>query len=154
MGKLILVFACIFNIFAKVPEHVQVSDSNVEAFASTIKSEQLLVLSVGGFYESKKVENLYLDLEYKGVLSQKIARGKLIKYVRGMLSHINADKKLQPFLTKDKFTSRDISLSLAYLDENKVSSQVHIYEGEIIFSTYDKMTNKLTKTHREPFSLN
>ena len=153
MGKLFLVFACIFNIFAKVPEHVQVSDRNVEAFADTIKNKDLLVLSVGGFYESKKVENLYLDLEYKGVLSQKIARGKLIRYVRGMLSHINADAELKPFLIKDKFTSRDISLSLAYLDSDGISSQVHIYDGEIIFSTYDKMTNKLTKTHREAFAL-
>lgn len=153
MDKMIFILACIFSMCVKPPEHVAVSDKSVEHFAEGIKSDKLEVLAIGGFYENKKVENLYLDLEYKGVMSAKRARGHLIKYVRGMLSHINSDEDLSPFLIKEKFTSNDISLSLAYTSEEGVSSQVHIYEGKIIFSTYDKKTNQLNKTHTEDLAL-
>ncbi|MCH9621400.1 MAG: hypothetical protein S4CHLAM20_08200 [Chlamydiia bacterium] len=153
MAKFIIIFACAFATCAKPPEHVQVSDKSVEFFVESIKTKDLVVLAIGGFYENKKVENLYLDLEYQGEMSSKFAKIKLLKIARGMLAHINRDEQLRPFLIKKRFSSKDISVSLAYTSKEGVSSQVHVYEGKVIFSTYDKTTNQLTKVHSESLSL-
>jgi len=153
MERMILVFACIFSMCVKAPEHVRVSDKSVESFAETIKTDDLQVLAIGGFYQDKKVESLYLDLDYKKPLTSKLAKVRLMQYVRGMLSHVNKDDELRPFLIKNRLSSKDISLSLGYTSEKGISSQVHLYEGKIVFSTYDKKTNQLNKTHSETLSL-
>lgn len=151
MNKLILVFACAFSTCVKPPEHVSVSDKSVEVYAESIVTPSIKVLSIGGFYFKDKVEKLYLDLEYKGVLSSDQAQGQIVAYVTGMLQHINQDKVLSPFLIKEMFDLNDVSVSLAYSSEGGVSSQVHVEDGNIIFSTYEKSTNSLKQNKALPF---
>ncbi len=151
MNKAIVIFACIFSMCVKPPEHVAVSDKSVEAFAQTIKESNLSVLAVGGFYLHSKVEKLYLDLKYKGTLSKDEAKQKLTSYVKGMVEHINHDPALLPHLIKESFDYADISISLGYTSLEGKSSQVHLYNNEIVFSTYHSHNNSLEKDFTEPF---
>ena len=150
MSKAILIFACIFSMCVKPPQHVAVSDKSVEVFANTIKDESIKVLSIGGFYLHNLVEKLYLDLEYKGVLSDIAAEQRLLSYVKGLLTHINQDESLRVFLVKEQFSVDDISVSLSFISEKKKSCQVHLYNNEVIFSTYNKETNQLSKDYSIP----
>ena len=152
MSRAILIFACIFSMCVKPPAYVSVSDKSVEAYASTISSKSLKVLSIGGFYLDEKVERLYLDLEFKGVLTKKEALKRLTKYVRGMLSHINSDKELRPYLIKRRFAVRDISISLSYVGMQGKSSQIHVENGDVVYSIYDKKTNSLERIQTRPFA--
>ncbi len=151
MNKVIVIFACIFSMCVKPPEHVAVSDKSIEAFADTIKESNLSVLAVGGFYLQNKVEKLYLDLEYKGTLTKDEAKQKLTSYVTGMVKHINHDSELLPHLIKESFDYGDISISLGYTSLERKSSQVHLYNNEIVFSTYHSKDNSLEKDYSEPF---
>lgn|GEM_PF-3072806 len=153
MNKVILIFACIFSMCVKPPEHVAVSDKSIKDFAATIQESNLSVLAVGGFYLQNKVEKLYLDLKYKGTLTKEEAKQKLISYVRGMVQHINHDKALLPHLIKESFDYEDISISLGYTSFEGKPSQVHVYNNEIVFSTYHSHDNSLEKDCTEPFVL-
>jgi hypothetical protein len=153
MSKWIAIFACIFSMCVKPPAHVSVSDKSIETFAKTISSSSTKVLSIGGFYFQNKVENLYLDLEYTGTMSKQASKEVLINYIKGMVCHINQDQNLKPYLIKEAFDENDISVSLSYTDLEGRAAQVHLYNGEIIFSLYDKTKNQLEKTDSAPFFL-
>ncbi len=150
MSKAIVIFACIFSMCVKPPEHVAVSDKSVAAYANSIRSENVNVLSIGGFYFQSLVEKLYLDLEYKGVLSDYVAKKMITSYVKGLLTHINQDASLKGFLVKERFYEEDISVSLSFTSEEGKSSQVHIHNHEVIFSTYNGETNQLIKNYSAP----
>ena len=152
MSKSILVFACIFSMCVKAPAHVAAGDKSVNAYTQTIQEKDLKILAVGGFYYQNKVENLYLDLEYRGALTEEMAREKLISHITGLLSYINQDSVLRPYLIKERFSTDDISVSLAYFSESGDTLQVHLYKGEIIFSLYDGEHNSLIKMKSIPFT--
>lgn len=150
MTKAIVLFACIFSMCVKPPKYVAVSDKSVEVYSQTITNKELKVLSIGGFYKEKKVEKLYLDLEYKGVLSDKNAEEKIITVFQGLLEHVNKDSSLKEFLIENPFSKKDLSVTLSYTSEKGRASQVHIYEDEVVFSTYNKTTNELIKDYTIP----
>jgi hypothetical protein len=152
MSKSILIFACIFSMCVKQPAHVTAGDRTVEMYAETIKEDSLKVLAIGGFYFENKVEKLYLDLEYKSVLSDEAATKKLTSYISGLLFTINKDSLLRPYLIKESFSEEDVSISLAYLSEAGDTLQVHLYNGEIVFSLYKGANNLLVKIRTVPFS--
>ncbi len=135
----------------KPPAHVSVSDKSIENFATTISSDTTKILSIGGFYFQNKVENLYLDMEYKGVLKEDEAKELLVNYVKGMIDHINKDESLKPYLIKELFDERDVSISLSYSSAQGEASQVHLYNGEIVFSIYDKANNALKRIYALPY---
>lgn len=145
MVKYICIFACIFSMCVKPPAHVAISDKSVHTFAKSILNKEMKVLAVGGFYLEKKVENLYLDLEYLGYLPKEKAQSILVETIDGLLLHINNDVELLPYLIKDRFSTDDISVSLSYLSKEGDPLQVHLYNGEIIFSRYNLQDNSLEK---------
>ncbi|MCH9624230.1 MAG: hypothetical protein S4CHLAM27_06080 [Chlamydiia bacterium] len=135
----------------KQPAHVTAGDRTVEMYAETIKENDLKVLAVGGFYFKNKVEKLYLDLEYKSVLSDEDAHQKLTSYISGLVFSINKDLLLRPHLIKESFSQEDVSVSLSYLSEAGETLQVHLYNGEIVFSLYEGANNLLIKKRSVPF---
>ncbi|MCH9811822.1 hypothetical protein K0U07_03550 [bacterium] len=145
MIKNLYIFACIFSMFVKPPAHVAVSDKSVTTFAKTLEGEKIKILSVGGFYLGQRVEKLYLDLEYSGAFSDEKAKSTLEKAIFGLLAHVNADEEVLPYLIKEKFSTEDISVSLSYHSDKGDPLQVHLYEGEIIFSRYHPADNSLEK---------
>ena len=145
MIKYAALFACIFAMCVKPPAHVEVSDKSVTTFAKTLESDKMKILSIGGFYLGQKVENLYLDLEYKGTLSEDVAETTLKRAIFGLVAHVNADEEVRPFLLKDIFSTDDVSVSLSYLSEKGEPLQVHLYNGEIVFSRYHPTDNSLEK---------
>ncbi|MCH9617125.1 MAG: hypothetical protein SP4CHLAM5_04770 [Chlamydiia bacterium] len=151
MSKFICIFACIFSMCVKQPAHVTAGDRTVEMYAETIKENDLKVLAVGGFYFKNKVEKLYLDLEYKSVLSDEDAHQKLTSYISGLVFSINKDLLLRPHLIKESFSQEDVSVSLSYLSEAGETLQVHLYNGEIVFSLYEGANNLLIKKRSVPF---
>ena len=151
MNKSMLVFACIFSMCVKPPAHVSVSDKSVKNYSESIAEKRLKVLSIGGHYINDRVENLYLDLEYDGILNEKTAKLKLTKYIAGLLDHVNNDDKLYPYLVKETFNSYDISISLSYTSTDHKNSQVHLENGNIIFSVYNKKNNSLEEYDSLPY---
>lgn len=145
MLKYVCIIACIFSMCVKPPVHVEVSDKSVTAYAKTLEGEHMKILSVGGFYVAQKVENLYLDLEHLGTLSDEEALATLESAVSGLLAHINADEQVLPYLIKDQFSTKDVSVSLSYQSKRGEPLQVHLYEGEIVFSRYNPADNSLEK---------
>lgn len=136
----------------KQPAHVTAGDKTVEMYVESIKEKHLKVLALGGFYFKNKVEKLYLDLEYKDVLSDEAAMEKLKGYINGLVLTINKDSLLRPYLIKESFSQEDVSVSLGYLSETGETLQVHLYNGEIVFSLYEGANNLLVKKRSVPFS--
>lgn len=150
-GVFILV-SCIFSMCAKPPEHVAKSDASIKSFSESLTNEHWKVLSLGGFYLDNKVESLYLDLQYDGVMKNSEAEKLLSTYIRSMIRHINRDSELTPFLVKKRFSVKDISISIAYMDAEGKSAQMHLYEGQIVHSLYNKKKNTLEKIYSKPIA--
>lgn len=151
-----MLVACIFAACVKPPKHVQCSDKVTKEFVSRIvRDVGFSALGSGGFYSKNTVDQLYIDFQVVKAPNKEEAKDLLITTVAGFLNHVNQSADLKEHLLTYPMTPKEVSLSIAFVDENKKPqkgiSQVYLFDGKIYYSTYNEETNDYTSIETEAF---
>ncbi len=141
--KSLLIVGCIFSACVKKPVYVRNCYDSTKAFV-TVATKDFGVVSLGqgGYFNQGKIDSFYADFMIAKEVSEEEAKELLLSVTEKFLHHINGDCKLKPYLNIYPITMEHLSVSIAFMDQKKspVSSlaQVHLYEGKVFYSHYNK----------------
>lgn len=103
-----------------------------------------------------KVEKISLSFEKDMPLSVDKSAKLAKSAARTVLSVINKNERIRPFLVHHPFTVRDISISIIFTGEKEGSfaappsaSSVRVHGGEVIVTQYDEIAKRLRISHRK-----
>ena len=154
--KTFALIACIFSACAKAPPHVRCTDTVTKAFALQQKEERHLIsLGQGGFFSNEGVDSLFIDFEIAKEYDEEEAKHLLEETVEQFIFAVNENPELRKFLNVYPVTVKDVSVSIGFIDQKKHPveglSQIHLYEGNIYYSHYNKEQKAYIAYRSNPF---
>jgi hypothetical protein len=156
--KSLLIFGCIFSACAKKPPHVKSCYDSAKAFVLVATRDfGVTPLGQGGFFVNGGIDSFYADFTAPREASEDEAKALLFSVTEKFLHHINGDARLKPFLNIYPLSMEHLSISIAFIDHEKspqgALAQVHLYEGKIFYSHYDKEKKAYIAYRSEAFPL-
>lgn len=156
--KTFLIVGCIFSACAKKPPHVKSSSDSTKSFVEIARQEfNLSPLGQGGSFSNNGVDALYADFSFDGDVSEEEAKILLFSVTDRFLNYANSDRSLKPFLNIYPLSMSQMSVSIAFLDKNKnprsTLAQIHLFDGKIFYSHYDKEKKAYIAYRNEAFPL-
>jgi hypothetical protein len=132
---------CIFSACAKPPPHAKEAQNVVKEFGLQIEHAiGLHSLGSGGFYTNKKVDSFYIDFEIVKNLSEAEAKALLKEVVETLVTFVNQNESVRPYLKNYPISANEISVSIAFIDEKRAPqkelSQIHLFDGVIYYSKF------------------
>lgn len=134
---------CIFAACSRPPAHVKSADEITRSFdEKMLKENALISLGGGGYFENKSINSLYADYELFAPYNKEEAKKLLAQITAQFIDHVNQDESIRPHLKTYPVTQNQVSISIAFLDQNRkpqnALAQIHLYQGRIYYSTYDQ----------------
>lgn len=150
-----LVVSCIFSACAKPPDHVREALRVSESVSDSLQARYgFASLGSGGDFQSK-VMGFYADFETMGIYNKDEAKEMLVKCVDEYIESVNQDEGVRSYLAVYPITSQQVSVSIAFVDEKRKPrdelSQIHLYNDEIYYSTYNPEKKAFIATDHEHF---
>jgi len=156
--KTFIVIGCIFSACAKPPAYVKSADDVTKSFSEKMLRENALIsLGAGGYYHEKSVNALYADYELFQPYSKEEAKALLTQIIPQFVDHINTSEEIRPYLQTYPVTSDQVSISIAFFDQDHNPydklAQIHLYQGKLYYSTYDREKKAYLAVENEKYKL-
>ncbi len=150
---------CIFSACAKPPPHAKEAQGVVKEFGDQIEhSKGLHSLGSGGIYTNKKIDSFYIDFEIAKKLSEAEAKTLLKETVEMLISFVNQNKSVRPFLKNFPISANEVSVSIAFVDEKRTPlkefSQIHLFEGVVYYSKFITEKKEYSSYEKELYITN
>lgn len=155
--KSLLYVACIFSACAKPPAHVKQTDNVMKPFVKTQEVQYALHgLGQGGYFTGNQIDMFYADFDTTLSLSEEGAKELLYNITMNLKHVINTNEAISPYIKDYPVTIDQISLSIGFVDAHKKPreqlSQVHLYKGEVYYSSYNTEENTYISYKQEPLA--
>jgi len=152
--SLVLLSAC-----ANSPMHIQQANKIIDSFTKEIKVRSNLLLFGRGGAFMNDIQEFDLDyFSYRNV-SVEESRVELVTNVEILLSNINRDYEVRPYLHDYPFTFSNIHFGLVYTDKCTNSwtkapyiASTTLIEGNIYYDIYNIQKKKLETVYQEPYA--
>lgn len=148
-------FACAFaTMCTKKPNYVKASDEVTKVFVQKMHdNEELSVLGQGAIFEEKKIAMLYADFTLNRECSEPEAKKLLERVKDELIFQANNTSSLKEHAKTYPITSKEISLTIAFLDERKRPSmllgQIDFHGERVTYSKYDSLSQSYIPYKKE-----
>lgn len=159
--KFVYFFLPILALFAQCCSesvHINAAHKVMNSFNKKMKKDKLHLFSSGGAMMDD-IQQITLGYEAYKNLNVSDARILFIKKIEALLSEINSDLEIRPYLHDYPFTSRNIFFKISFCKDNgefvdppyiAYVSLINI-KNRVYYSVYDQRTDMLKTVYEESY---